>query len=89
VRAKHGEETEVDATSKSSLESSCSPRDAEASNVGSSGTAAVVGPALRFALNAPPCGLRRAALRAGPTGTKINTKEEQSKIQKGDISKLV
>src|SRR5271165_1782082 len=30
----------------------------------------VVGPALRFALNAPPCGLRRAALRAKPTSQK-------------------
>jgi hypothetical protein len=29
--------------------------------------AAVVGLALRFALNAPPCGLRRAPLRATPT----------------------
>ena len=43
--------------------------------VGSDGGAGVVGLALRFALNAPPFGLRRASLRARPTTkTKIRTK---------------
>jgi len=43
------------------------------------GGAAVVGPALRFALNAPPFGLRRATLRAGPT----TKKEPETKPKKG------
>src|SRR5229473_3028067 len=56
-----------------------------------SGGAAVVGPALRFALNAPPFGLRRATLRAGPT-TKKRTRKKTKKgdtsneVTKGDIS---
>jgi hypothetical protein len=49
--------------------------------------------ALRFALNAPPCGLRRAALRAKPTATKILRKKpnkaEQDRKIKGDISNEV
>ena len=84
MRAKHGQETEVGATGKPPLESSGSPRDAEASVVGSSGAAAVVGPALRFALNAPPCGLRRAALRARPTNDQTSTpKKNKTKFKKG------
>src|SRR5208337_2290957 len=47
--------------------------------------ARVVGLALRFALNAPPYGLRRASLRARPT-TKNKEKEQN---QKGDISNEV
>ena len=45
-----------------------------------SGGAAVVGPALRFALNAPPFGLRRATLRAGPgQRRKKNQKQNQKR----------
>jgi len=40
--------------------------------------AGVVGPALRFTLNAPPFGLRRATRRAGPT-TKKRTKTKSKK----------
>src|SRR6266853_2570800 len=46
-----------------------------------SGGAAVVGPALRFALNAPPCGLRRATLRARPT----TKKTRGTKTKKGTL----
>ncbi len=48
---------------------------------GGDGGAAVVGPALRFALNAPPFGLRRATLRAGPT----TKKEPETKPKKGTL----
>jgi hypothetical protein len=54
----------------------------EASNDGGAG---VVGLALRFALTAPPFGLRRATLRARPT-TKKRSKNEK---QKGDTSNEV
>src|SRR5713101_5178538 len=46
-----------------------------------SGGAAVVGPALRFAITAPPFGLRRATLRAGPT----TKKEPETKPKKGTL----
>ena len=42
--------------------------------------AAVVGLALRFALSAPPFGLRRAVLRANPT-----TNHLQTKFKKGAV----
>ena len=42
----------------------------ESLQVGGQRAAAVVGLALHFALGASPCGLRRAALRAKPTGRK-------------------
>jgi len=55
------------------------PRDGEARKASVArghGRAAVVGLALRFALNAPPFGLRRATLRARPT---TQTKAEREK----------
>jgi hypothetical protein len=61
----------------------CSARRAATRQEASSdGGAGVVGLALRFALSAPPFGLRRATLRARPT---TNTKKENEK-QKGDTS---
>src|ERR1700692_869749 len=57
------------------------PRSATTSQQASARGAAVVGLALRFALNATPSGLRRAALRARPT--------TKNKNQKGDTSNEV
>jgi hypothetical protein len=45
--------------------------------------AIIVGLALRFALNTPPCGLRRASLPASPTNNKRRSKNRN---EKGDIS---
>jgi hypothetical protein len=47
--------------------------------------AGVVGLALRFALTAPPFGLRRATLRARPT----TKKRSKTKSKKGDTSNEV
>jgi hypothetical protein len=58
--------------------------DREASVERDGGDTAVVGLALRFALNTPPYGLRRASLRARPT-----TRTNQSKNKKRDISNEV
>src|SRR5438132_621026 len=73
--------TEVGTASGASVATGCPARDAEAGlEAGDRRGATAVGLALRFALSAPPCGLRRAALRARPTTTKSKTKNE-----KGDI----
>src|SRR5438309_4793259 len=73
--------TEVGTASGASVATGCPARDAEAGlEAGGRRGATAVGLALRFALSAPPCGLRRAALRARPTTTKSKTKNE-----KGDI----
>jgi len=69
--ADFGKETEVDAASKPSVAWTAPPEGAEASfQVGRHRAAFVVGLALHFALSASPCGLRRATLRAKPTGQK-------------------
>ncbi len=71
----------VGTASGASVATGCPARDAEAGlEAGGRRGATAVGLALRFALSAPPCGLRRAALRARPTTTKSKTKNE-----KGDI----
>src|SRR5437879_3296909 len=58
----------MDAAGKPSVASSGPPRGAEASlQAGRHRVAPVVGLALRFVLNAQPCGLRMAALRTRPT----------------------
>jgi hypothetical protein len=62
------QETEVGTAGKPSVVSSGPPRGAEASlPVGRHRVARVVDLVLRFALNAPPCGLRRATLRTRST----------------------
>ena len=67
AHADFSQETEVGAAGKSSVASSGPPRGAEARlQVGRQRVAPDAGLALRFALNAPPCGLRRAALRTRP-----------------------
>jgi hypothetical protein len=53
--------------------------------VGRDRAAAVVGLALRFALSAPPCGLRRAALRAKPQVRKTRSKKKNG-TKRGAIS---
>src|SRR2546430_4804716 len=58
-------QTEVGTPSPSSVARGRSPGDAKASVEGGR-HATIAGLALRFALSAPPCGLRRAALRARP-----------------------
>jgi hypothetical protein len=61
----------VDAAAQPSVAWTAPPEGAEASfQVGRHRAAFVVGLALRFALSASPCGLRRATLRAKPTGQK-------------------
>ena len=67
AHADFSQETEVGAAGKPSVASSGPPRGAEARlQVGRHRVALDAGLALRFALNAPPCGLRRAALRTRP-----------------------
>src|SRR2546427_9818756 len=74
-----GGEAEVGAAGESPVARSGPPRSAATSEeTGSGGRAGVVGLALRFALNAPPFGLRRATLRARPT-TKKRAKTESKK----------
>ena len=59
-----GGETEVGATGKSSVARSSPPGGAAQGPAGNGVVAIIVGLALRFALGAPPLGLRRAALRS-------------------------
>src|SRR6516225_8969364 len=69
--ADFGKETEVDDDAQPSVAWTVPPEGAEASfQVGHHRAAFVVGLALHFALSASPCGLRRATLRAKPTGQK-------------------
>ena len=56
-------------------------RAATSQEVGSERGAGVVGLALRFALTAPPFGLRRATLRARPT----TKKRRKTKSKKGTL----
>src|SRR3989442_163312 len=78
-------EAEMGAVGGSPVATGGPPRRGEASVERDGGDAAVVGLALRFALNAPPYGLRRASLRARPT-TRTRTK---TKNKKRDISNEV
>src|SRR2546423_561304 len=81
--------TKVGAASESSVARSRAPSIGETSEArvppGCGRQAIVVGLALRFALNAPPYGLRRASLRARPT----TNKRRRIKNEKGDISNEV
>ena len=81
--------TKVGAASESSVARSRAPSSGETSEArvppGCGCQAIVVGLALRFALNAPPYGLRRASLRARPT----TNKRRRTKNEKGDISNEV
>src|SRR5712692_7883847 len=80
---------EVGAAGESPVARSGPPRGAATSGQRGGGCrAGVVGLALRFALNAPPFGLRRATLRARPTTKKRKEKSKNQK-QKGDISNEV
>jgi hypothetical protein len=68
ARSDFSPETEMGTASKPSVASGGPPRGAEASlQVGRQRITPAVGLVLRFVLNAPPCGLRRAALRTRPT----------------------
>src|SRR5579863_9309255 len=75
-------ETEVGAAGKSSVARGGPPRGAAERTAGNGGRATVFGLALRFTLNAPPCGLRRAALQARP-------KTRNYENSKGDTSNEV
>src|SRR3989442_14144927 len=85
-------EAEVGAVGGSPVATGGPPRRGEASVERDGGDAAVVGLALRFALKAPPYGLRRASLRARPTTrtrtkTKNKKRDNSNEVRKGTFLK--